>query len=234
MSNKPRVLFTTQLSEQKRTHLENGELLIESEPFITFEYLMPALWIDKLPENADAWIFTSKKAVKAVSPKLPELDVPDHVFAVGAKTAESLEELGVDVSFPEEYNARALAAMLNDLSLKKVIHFCGNLKAANMGKLLGESVEVTSIEVYNTVLTHHKMTDLNDFDAVAFMSPSAVESFSRQNKVTDKQKVFCIGPTTEEAARQAGMDACITPEYSTIDSLMESIQTFYVNVDQQR
>ncbi len=232
MSDKPRILFTTQLSEEKRTLLENGELLIESEPFITFEYLMPALWFEKVPDKADAWIFTSKKAVKAVSPKLSELKIPDHVFAVGAKTAESLEELGVNVSFPEEYNAQALAKMMNELNLKKVIHFCGNLKAANLSKLLGESVEVSSIEVYNTVLTRHKMSDLDDFDAVVFMSPSAIQSFTEQNKVSDTQKVFCIGPTTEEAALQAGMENCITPEYSTLDSLMDSIQEFYTVADQ--
>lgn len=227
MSKKPRILFTTQLSEQKRTHLENGELLIESEPFITFEYLMPGLWIDQLPDKADAWIFTSKKAVKAVSPKIQELKIPDHIFAVGAKTAEKLEELGLEVSFPEEYNALALAEMMKKLDFKKVVHFCGNLKAADLGKLLGESVEVVNIEVYHTVLTHHMMDDLNDFDAVVFMSPSAVESFSEQNSVSEDQQVFCIGPTTEEAAKGVGILESIIPEYSTVESLMESISQFY-------
>ncbi|WP_103665334.1 uroporphyrinogen-III synthase [Gracilimonas amylolytica] len=227
MSKKPRILFTTQLSEQKRIFLENDELLIESEPFITFEYLMPALWMDKLPDKADAWIFTSKKAVKAFSPKIPELKIPDHIFAVGAKTAEKLEELGLEVSFPEEYNALALAEMMKKLDFKKVVHFCGNLKAADLGKLLGESVEVVNIEVYHTVLTHHKMDDLNDFDAVVFMSPSAVESFSELNSVSEDQQVFCIGPTTEESAREFGMKNSITPEYFTLESLMESISQFY-------
>lgn len=232
MRNKPHILFTTQLSEQKRTQLEKGKWLIECEPFITFEYLMPALWMDKLPEKADAWIFTSKKAVKAISPKLSELETPDHIFAVGAKTAEKLEELGLEVSFPEEYNVIALAEMMKDLNFKKVVHFCGNLKAADLGKLLGESVEVVSIEVYHTVLTHHKLDDLDDFDAVVFMSPSAVESFSEQNSISEGQQVFCIGPTTEVAAREFGMKDSITPEYFTLESLMNSILLFYSEKDQ--
>ncbi|MFP8489182.1 uroporphyrinogen-III synthase [Gracilimonas sp. Q87] len=227
MSNKPRVLFTTQLSEEKRTQLENGELLIESEPFITFEYLMPALWMDKVPQNADAWIFTSKKAVKAISPKVTDLAIPDHIFAVGSKTAESLGELGLEVTFPEEYNTIALASMMQELDLKKLIYFCGNLKAADLGKLLGEDVDVFSIEVYHTILTKHEMDDLDDFDAVVFMSPSAIESFSEKNSMLKKQQVFCIGPSTEQAANEAGIMNCITPEYSTLDSLMESIHRFY-------
>lgn len=229
MSEKPRILFTTQLSEEKRTRLEGGKLLIESEPFITFEYLMPALWMDKVPEEVDAWIFTSKKAVRAVSPKIADLKVPEHIFAVGSKTAEKLEALGLDVSYPENFSAIALASMIQDLELKKIVHFCGNLKAADLGKLLGEQVELTSVEVYQTILTHHKMNDLDDFDAVVFMSPSAVESFTERNSVSDDQKVFCIGPTTEQEAQEAGMQHCITPEYSTLDSLMDSIQEFYLD-----
>lgn len=227
MDRKPRILFTTQLSEQRRTELENGDLLIESEPFITFEYLMPAVWKPDVPENADAWIFTSKKAVKAVSPVILDFELPRHIFSVGAKTGEKLQELGLKVSIPEEYNAKSLATMMRQLELQNVVYFCGNLKAANWNRLLGEEVNLTSIEVYNTKLTSHKMDDLGDFDGVVFMSPSAVDSFSKQNTVSDELQVFCIGPTTEEAAREAGIRNCIIPEYSTIDSLMDSIHSFY-------
>lgn len=207
--------------------LENGQFLIECEPFITFEYLMPALWMSKVPAKTDAWIFTSKKAVKAVSPKIDELEIPHHIFSVGAKTAEKLEALGLNVSFPEEYNAANLATMMQELELKEVVHFCGNLKAENFNKLLGDSVNLSSVEVYQTKLTGHKMNDLNDFNGIVFMSPSAVQSFSQQNSVSKNMQVFCIGPTTEAAAIEAGMQDCITPEYSTVDSLMESIQEFY-------
>jgi len=228
MGNKPRILFTTQLSEQKRTDLEDGKLLIESEPFITFEYKLPGMWKDQVPEKADAWIFTSKKAVKAVSPVIGKFDLPRHIFAVGSKTAEKLNEIGLKVSIPEEYNARALASMMRELDLKKVVHFCGNLKAADLGKLLGEDVELTSAEVYQTKLTSHKMDDLHNFDGIVFMSPSAVESFNQQNTISENIQAFCIGPTTEQAAEEAGIRNCITPEYSTLDSLMESIQNYYV------
>lgn len=227
-NNKPRVLFTTQLSEHKRTVLENGEFLVESEPFITFEYKLPGMWTSQVPEKADAWIFTSKKAVKAVSPVINDFELPKHIFSVGSKTAEKLEEIGVKVSIPEEYNARALAAMMQELDLTKVVHFCGNLKAEDLQKLLGKQVKLISVEVYQTKLTNHKMEDLDNFDAVVFMSPSAVKSFSHQNSKTENVQVFCIGPTTQAAAIEAGIEDTLIPEYSTLDSLMESIQTYYL------
>lgn len=207
--------------------LENGQLLIESIPFITFEYLMPAMWLKQVPKHADAWIFTSKKAVRAIKPMIKDLIIPNHIFAVGAKTAEKLEELGLEVTIPNEYNAVALAHKMKELELKEVVHFCGNLKAADLPKLLGDATNVRSIEVYRTKQTAHKI-NADEFDGIVFMSPSAIESFSEQNSISKKKQVFCIGPTTEQAAIEAGVKNCITPEYSTLDSLMESIHQFYL------
>jgi uroporphyrinogen-III synthase len=226
-NKKPSILFTTQLTEQKRSLLEDGKLLIESIPFITFEYLMPAMWLSQVPKHADAWIFTSKKAVRAIKPMIKDLIIPNHIFAVGAKTAEKLEELGLEVTIPDEYNAVALAGKMKQLELKEVVHFCGNLKAADLSKLLGDLTNLNSVEVYRTKHTAHKI-NTGEFNGIVFMSPSAVESFSEQNSISEKTQVFCIGPTTEQAANEAGMKNCITPEYSTLDSLMESIQTFYL------
>lgn len=207
--------------------LENGQVLIESIPFITFEYLMPAMWLKHVPKEADAWIFTSKKAVRALKPMIKDLMIPNHIFAVGAKTAEQLEELGLEVTIPDEYNAVALANKMKELELKEVVHFCGNLKAADLPKLLSGSTNVQSIEVYRTKKTAHKI-NADEFDGIVFMSPSAIESFSEQNSIPENRQVFCIGPTTEQAATEAGMEKAITPEYSTLDSLMESIHQFYL------
>lgn len=226
-NSKPKILFTTHISEQKRSVLEKGQFLIESIPFITFEYLMPAMWLKKVPKNADAWIFTSKKAVKAIKPMVKDLIIPNHIFAVGTKTGEKIEELGLEVTIPDEYNAVALAGKMKQLELKEVVHFCGNLKAADLSKLLNKSTNLNSVEVYRTKKTAHKI-NTGEFNGIVFMSPSAIESFSKQNTISENIQVFCIGPTTEQAAIEAGMNNCITPEYSTLDSLMESIQTFYL------
>ena len=228
MSNqtKPRILFTTQLTKEKLALLNSSGLRVESVPFITFEYVIPAMWISQLPDQVDAWIFTSKKAVKALKPVINDLEIPDHIFAVGAKTAERVEKLNLKVTTPDEYNVAALAKKMKDLQLNNVVHFCGNLKAGDLNKLLGEDTNLTSVEVYRTKRAPHTLNTSN-YDGIVFMSPSAVESFSVRNEVATATKIFCIGPTTQEAAHEAGMQNCITPEYSTLDSLTESIQTHF-------
>lgn len=226
---KPHILFTTQLTPKKIMGMRSWNVKIESEPFITFEYFIPALWKAKVPEQVDAWIFTSKKAVKAIKPMIKDLEVPEHIFAVGTKTAQKLEDLDLTVTVPDEYNVAALAKKMKDLKLKNAVHFCGNLKASDLSSLLDKKTKLTSIEVYRTKLTGHEV-DMDPYDGVVFMSPSAVESFMMQNTVANSMPVFCIGPTTEEAALRAGLENCITPEYSTMDSLLDSIKNHFTDV----
>lgn len=223
---KPSILFTTQLKKDRLAALQSSGFSLEAVPFITFEYVIPAMWISQLPDQTDAWIFTSKKAVKAIKPAINDMKVPNHIFAVGTKTAEKLEKLNLEVTIPDEYNVAALAKKMKDLNLKNVIHFCGNLKAGDLQKLLGKGTNLTSVEVYRTKLAPHTL-NISNYDGIVFMSPSAVESFSKHNDVDGKAKVFCIGTTTQEAAKEAGFKNCITPEYSTLDSLTESIQTYF-------
>jgi uroporphyrinogen-III synthase len=223
---KHRILFTSQLKKQRLAVLNSSGFIIENIPFITFEYVIPAMWMSQLPDKIDAWIFTSKKAVKALKPVINDLEIPKHIFAVGSKTAEMLENLNLDVTVPDEYNAVSLTKKMKELNLAHVTHFCGNLKAADLSKLLGDDKKLTSIEVYRTKSAPHKV-DTSKYEGIVFMSPSAVESFSEENTLNGSNQVFCIGPTTEEAAHEAGIKNCITPEYSTLDSLMESIQTYF-------
>lgn len=49
------------------------------------------------------------------------------------------------------------------------------------------------IEVYQTVLTPHKMD--NQVDGILFFSPSAVQSYVMENAITN-EICFCIGTTT--------------------------------------
>lgn len=226
-SKSPRILFTTQLSKKKLAALNSGSFTIETRPFIGFEYVIPAVWRRQIPDKTDAWIFTSKKAVKALKPVVRELKIPPNIFAVGSKTGEKLEKLGLKVTIPNEFNAASLAQKMQGLELKNAVHFCGNLKAVDLNKLLGAETKLTSVEVYRTKLKTHKV-NTDQYDGIVFMSPSAIDSFMKENSIESKTVVFCIGPTTEEAAQEAGIENCITPEYSTLDSLVESIHRFYL------
>lgn len=222
----PNILFTADLSGKKLNKYGSGAFQISPVAFISIEYLIPSMWKDSVPDAYNAWVFTSKNAVKAVKPVIDELPVPEFIFAVGPKTARKLEKLSLEVMIPEEFNLEALARKMNEFELKEVVQFCGNLKAGNLEDLLADEVKVTSIEVYRTKLTPQKV-DESKFDGIVFMSPSAVESFHKENSINENTPVFCIGPTTKKAAQKAGIRNCITPKQAALDSLFESIKTYY-------
>ena len=54
------------------------------------------------------------------------------------------------------------------------------------------------IEVYQTVLTSHKVEARHN--GILFFSPSAVESYLKENKI-DNKTCFCIGYTTAETLK---------------------------------
>ncbi|MEX0608590.1 MAG: uroporphyrinogen-III synthase [Balneolaceae bacterium] len=223
----PKVLFTTDLSAGQQEVLKSTDYSFESLPFITFEYVASEEWKPKMKVNPDTWVFTSKRAVKAIKAVIDSLEKPEFIFAVGDKTARKLEKLSLSPIIPAEFNLESLAERMNNFKLKNVIHFCGNLKSGNLSELLKDkSIDVTSIEVYRTNLNPQKVEE-SKYDSFVFMSPSAVESFSQKNTLHENSTVFCIGPSTAKALEKAGLTTFITAEESTVDSLAASIQKFY-------
>ncbi|MEX0721780.1 MAG: uroporphyrinogen-III synthase [Balneolaceae bacterium] len=229
LSNLPKVLFTTELSAKQQKLLDSTTFTVTSIPFISFSIIDAKQWQHQVPENYDSWIFTSKRAVEAVKPAINSLLLPDHIFAVGGKTAQKLEELSLSPEVPKEYNLKALAKRMRDFKIENIVQFCGNLRAGDLSEYLEDNMEVTSIEVYRTTFQPQKI-EVSEFDSFVFMSPSAVESFHQKNTLNVVSTIFCIGPTTANALEHFGIMNYVMPEKSTLNSLAESIHKFYSNV----
>lgn len=226
-TNLPKVLFTTTLSDSQKSEVKSNYFTFESIPFISFEYFQYELWKSQLPENYDTWVFTSKRAVKALKPAINSLSIPEHIFAVGEKTAEKLQNLSLSPKVPDEYNLISLANLMDTFDLKNIIHFCGNLKTDNLADLLADkSVNLNSIEVYQTKYAPKKI-DASKYAAVVFMSPSSVESFHQENTLSKQSAVFCIGPSTAKALDENGVLNYKVSEKSTLKSLAESLNNHF-------
>ena len=118
-------------------------------------------------------------------------------------------------------NAALLADVIaenNDGS--KITFFCGNRRLEDLPRLLKEkNIEVDEVVVYNTELVPQKIVD--DYDAVAFFSPSAVESFFTDNTLKKNIVCFSVGKTTTEAIRKHTGNNVITSDKPTEESIIE-------------
>lgn len=186
------------------------------------------------------WIvFTSTNTVEVVLSQFPSVDWSTiKTAAIGPKTAEALKSRGIQPDFvPGEYVAEAILPGLGDLVGSWVL-----LPRAEMArKELPEAIcnaggvphEITVYKTLPAEPDHEGMKALRSgVDVVTFTSASTVENFiaiARKNKLDPmnlpNHPVFaCIGPITEQAARQAGFENVVVAEEYTTEGLLEQIR----------
>lgn len=207
--HKRNILLTRPLSGQQ---LEYARIL-GLEPIIepALEFKFPEYWdgvLKVINEHSKSdWVFTSANGVKALERLMKSgLQVRPEVqlFAVGSKTKEALESLGLDAQVPRIQDGAHLAELIiEEGKIDSVIYFHGNLSRDEItGKLQEENIEVMEVEVYETIISPVSLPD-TPVEAILFYSPSAVEGFKQGQGFDGELPVlFAIGPTTAEALRQ--------------------------------
>ncbi len=207
--NKLNILVTRTLSGRQ---LEYARIL-GLEPIIeeALDFEFPEYWDDVLKvinDNPRAdWVFTSANGVKALEELMGRgLQVRPEVqlFAVGSKTKEALEGLGLDAVAPRKQDAEHLAELIiEEGKIDSVIYFHGNLSRDELPeKLKSHDIEVFEIEVYRTMIKPVVLPE-RPVEAILFYSPSAVEGFDRGHGFEGElPRLFAIGPTTADALHE--------------------------------
>ncbi|MEZ4787223.1 MAG: uroporphyrinogen-III synthase [Flavobacterium haoranii] len=212
------ILSTKKLTEKLKVKLENKGFLVIEKKFIKTKTLKFS--IENLNENL---IFTSKNAVKSVLPFKNEI-ISRKVFCVGSKTKKLLEKNGFEVITSAE-NAKDLAENISqNFSSMRFTFFCGTIRKATLPQILKKNnIELNEIVVYKTVLKPHKIE--TKIDGILFFSPSAVESFLKENRLNDTT-CFCIGNTTAESLKNK-TDKIIVSKKATIEALIKKCIKYY-------
>jgi len=194
------------------------------------------------------WIvFTSVNAVEVVFGNYSRLIFADGVetrfAAIGPKTAGGLKSHGIDPHFvPEEYVAEAILPGLGDLIGKWVL-----LPRAEIArKALPEAIFNAGgipheITVYKTLPAQPDLDGLDAMrsgvDVITLTSPSTVENFIaivEKNgldplHLPNNPQFACIGPITEKAAQEAGLQNLMVAKEYTTDGLMTVLSQMEVS-----
>ncbi len=174
-------------------------------------------------------IFTSQNAVLSLVENLEKTDTLDllrkkNVFCVGLKTKALLEENGFNVIAYTGYAADLAEIISLIYSKEKFTFFSGNLRRDTLPEALSEAEVVwNEIQVYETVLTPQKIS--GTFDGILFFSPSGIESYLKNNKIT-KETCFCIGTTTAEALENITNNVIIANQ-PTVENVIIQCINFY-------
>ena len=219
-----RLLSTKKLLVNQKQFLLNANISVVEADFISIKQQKVAIEI--INENL---IFTSQNAVLSLVENLEKTDTLNllrkkNVFCVGLKTKALLEENGFNVIAYTGYAADLAEIISLIYSKEKFTFFSGNLRRDTLPEALSEAEVVwNEIQVYETILTPQKIS--GTFDGILFFSPSGIESYLKNNKVT-KETCFCIGTTTAEALENITNNVIIANQ-PTVENVIIQCINFY-------
>jgi uroporphyrinogen-III synthase len=217
------ILSTKKLQANQKQFLLNANFSVLEADFIKTENT--TFEIKNLNKNL---IFTSQNAVLSIlnHPQLSELK-QKTVFCVGLKTKSLLEENGFLVEGYTGYSADLAEIISLIYSEETFTFFSGNLRRDVLPNTLKENgITFNEIEVYETILTSKKIT--NKLDGILFFSPSAVESYFKQNTIKD-ETCFCIGETTAESLENKKVKTIVIADKPSVENVIAKVVEYYNN-----
>jgi uroporphyrinogen III methyltransferase / synthase len=194
----------------------------------------------------DWLLLTSQNAARALQQRCAALHLEIagifqgvRIAAVGPASAETARELGLNViHVASMYQGVALANELA-VKLKGMRVFLPRSDRANhdlVEALIGHGAVVTEVIAYKTELpSGNDLAEIRaqlkqGVDAVLFFSPSAVNHFRGVLGQKDFERLAktcggfaAIGPVTEAALRQAGVEQIIVAKSATVTSLLSAL-----------
>ena len=185
------------------------------------------------------WIvFTSANAVDKVFKQGRSQGSPlPRIAAIGPKTADALRKRDIEPDFiPEEYVAESILPGLGDLKGRRVLLPRAEIARKELPEAILKAGGIAhEIIVYQTLPAEANMEGLtalkSGVDVITFTSASTVENFvaiARQNKLDplnlpNNPLFACIGPITEQAAREEGLSNLVAAKEYTTDGLIQII-----------
>jgi uroporphyrinogen-III synthase len=187
-------------------------------------------------------IITSQNAAQSILENKNCDDLKSkNVFCVGLKTKILLSENGFNVIAYTGY-AEDLAEIITLIYAKEsYTFFSGNLRKETLPQALkAAKINFNEIQVYETTLTPQKISSPNPstratansqskggekFDGILFFSPSAVESYLKDNKIKN-EICFCIGETTASSLEKITKNIIVANQPSVENVIEDVIQEY--------
>ena len=186
---------------------------------------------ERLKKQSYNWIiFTSPNAVKFFFEKIPPQKLHSKIAAVGTKTKEYLEQIGLKVDFvPTQFTAQQMAIEIPLNPNETVFIPRSNLAKNDMVELLeNRGFKVETLAIYENSSISYTKKDLakifeQKIDYITFASGSTVKSFIELGVAINHSKVICIGPSTAKIATQNNMEVAKIANPHTMEGLITAI-----------
>lgn len=196
-------------------------------------------------------IFTSVNGVEVFLHRASELGVDVRstfrsvqTAAIGPATADRLQRAGITGSHvPARFVAEEILTVIGDPAGSRILLPRARQARKTIVALLRQrGATVLDIPTYDTQTPAADAAALEvvraGVDAVTFTSPSTVRGFTELlgDDAPDRMRgvtVACIGPVTEQAAREAGFSVDLVASEFTTDGLAQAIADYFAGQPEQ-
>jgi uroporphyrinogen-III synthase len=229
--NKISILSTRPLNNSSVADAEAAGITIDTISFIETEPVRSSEVQQRIKlalQKSATVIFTSMNAVEAVAAEQEKTQPSWTIYCIGNTTAQLVKKYFGELSIAGTANsASELAKLIADKNhIYEAIFFCGDQRRDDLPEILRTNhVEVNEIAVYHTVAKSHKIE--KSYNGILFFSPSAVESFFRNNKISDTTILFAIGNTTASEIKKYTDNRIIIANAPGKENLVEEMIKYF-------
>jgi uroporphyrinogen-III synthase len=208
-----------------------GIKVLEQEAILVKPILTKEKWdeiFSLLEKRIKYAVFTSSNAVTALKKYVSEyvnyLPPQWKIFCLSGKTKDVLqenEELFGTIEATAS-SAAELAKLVIAKNVKELLFFCGDRRREELPAILHKAgVKVHEVVIYEVEETPAVAPD--DYEAILFFSPSAVQSFFSANQLKENVVCFAIGQTTATSLQQFTTSKLCVSKEPTQEALIKEV-----------
>ena len=214
------------INEAKHQNIEIDILsFIETVPIRSIEVQQE---IENALLKSSAVVFTSMNAVEAVANELDGHQPDWRIYSIGNTTRQLVKKyFGEEAIAGTAESAAELAELIvEEDNSDDIFFFCGEQRRDELPDILrSNDIDVNEIVVYQTIQVKHKIE--KTYHGILFFSPSAVQSFFSNNKISDKTILFAIGNTTATEIKKYTNNKIITGDEPSKENLVMEMIRYY-------
>ena len=214
------------INESKHQNIEIDILsFIETVPIRSIEVQQE---IENALLKSSAVVFTSMNAVEAVANELDGHQPDWRIYSIGNTTRQLVKKyFGEEAIAGSAESAAELAELIvEEDNSDDIFFFCGEQRRDELPDILrSNDIDVNEIVVYQTIQVKHKIE--KTYHGILFFSPSAVQSFFSNNKISDQTILFAIGNTTATEIKKYTNNKIITGDEPGKENLVTEMIRYY-------
>jgi uroporphyrinogen-III synthase len=223
-----KILYTGNV--EKEFIVNDNEIQIDYEPLIDIQFSNDRSVLNKLREleMQKAFVVVTSQNALAFLKKNVTTKPSWSIACIDGATLQEFKKMGwLDLVVYTASNAASLAEkiVLNEKP-QTIYFFTNSIRTAILPDLLkAYTFNLLEICVYETLELQKHFRE--HYDGIAFLSPSAVNSFFQNNKTSDETVFFSIGQTTASSINKHSSNKVVIAKAPTPQDIIKSIQQYY-------